>query len=141
MKIEGVNVDFTSCIGQDWIYFLDLADKHNLVHCPRDLVLDFCRVNNFITFIVSDKSGKKLGTVFSNYLETQEYTVDLYVDEGNAGYIPECFDMFVEFMAQFTDRLYGYTLIGDEKMLKLGKLFGFEKLDEREGYVITVREI
>jgi len=141
MILSGPRVDLITAVGSDWEYILDLADKHDLVKCSRDLVLEFARVNNFIAFIVYDKDKKRLGTVLSNYIENTGFTVDLYVGEGNAGYIPECFDLFTGFMSTITDRLYGYTLIGDEKMIRLGEVFGFEKLGEKEGYIITMREI
>jgi len=147
MIIRGANVNLTSCIGaSDWEYFVDLSEKHNIVKCPRDLVLDFCRENLFIAFIVTDKDKKRLGCVFSNlvfnsHTGENDFTVDLYVDDGNSGYIPECFNLFTDFMGMFTDKIYGYILEGDEKMMKLGKLFGFETVGEAEGYVITVREI
>jgi len=147
MILHGANVTLTSCIGSsDWKYFVDLSEKHDVVKCPRDLVLDFARVNNFITFLVTDKDKKRLGSVFSNIVfhpttGEQNFTIDLYVDDGNAGYIPECFELFTNFMAMFTDQIYGYTVKGDEKMLQLGRLFGFETVGEAEGYIIQMREI
>ena len=140
MILNGLTVNLVSAVGDDWNYVLELSDRHEFNRCSAEDTLEFVRVNNFIMFIVMDKKANKLGCVFSNYVDG-EFTIDLYVDEGNFGYIPECFELFTEFMKRFTDRLYGYIVDGDERMMKLGELFGFKTVGEYAGYVIKMREI
>lgn len=142
MILSGANVTLTTAVAEDWDYIFDLAKRQGPQKCLPELLPQMARCHVFYAFVVRDRDGKKLGTVHSNYLEEVDgYTIDLYVDEGNAGYIPECFDLFAEFMSRFTDRLYGYIAKGDEQIMRLSEMFGFEPQGEADGYVITMREI
>jgi hypothetical protein len=141
MILSGPRVELISAVGEDWNYIFSLAKAYPHAKCVPELLPESARRHTFVAFVVYDRMGQKLGVVFSNHLPGYGFTVDLFVDEGNSGYIPECFDLFAGFMAQFTDRLYGYVNKGDERMLRLGEVFGFTQLGEAEGYVITSREI
>lgn len=142
MILAGPNVDLVTAVGEDWDYVFEMCKAQAKQRCVPDLLPEMARRHCFVCFIAKDKkTGEKLGVVHSNWLDGHGFTVDLYVGEGNAGHIPECFDLFADFMSEFTDRLYGYIVKGDERMMKLGQLFGFQEQGEADGYVITMREI
>ena len=142
MQILGANVTLTSAVGDDWDYVFKMCAAQATHNCLPELLPEMARRHCFVAFIVTDKQGQRLGIVHSNHLEEiNGYTVDLYVETGNSGYIRECFDLFTIFMAQVTDRLYGYIHKDDEKILRLGEVFGFSQVGTEDDFVITMREI
>lgn len=142
MRIRGRTVDLTTAIGSDFDYVFEMCDKQATHRCLKELLPEMAREHLFAAFIVTDKRGKRLGVVHSNYLnEIDGYTVDLYVEDNCASYIPESFELFAWFMAGFTDRLYGYIHKDDQKIHRLSEIFGFQPVGEDEDFVITMREI